>query len=59
MSWVYWGIVAGLLAMLATLFACVSILSPNAKESPKVPNGKIDEPVETVTHASTNHRRAA
>lgn len=27
MSWGYWGIVAGLVAMLATFFVCVRILS--------------------------------
>ena len=59
MSWGYWGIVAGHVAMVATVFGCVSILSPNSKGSPKVPNGKIDEPKEAVTQASADHRRAA
>lgn len=59
MSWVYWGIVVGLLAMVATIFECVAILYSNPKRSPKKPNGKIDEPGEAVTHASADHRRAA
>ena len=59
MSWVYWGIVVGLLAMVATIFECVAILYSNPKGSPKKPNGKIDEPGEAVTPASADHRRAA
>jgi len=59
MSWVYWGIVIGFVAMVATVFECVGILYSNAKGSPKVPNGKIDEPGEAVTHASADYRRAA
>ena len=59
MSWVYWGIVVGLLAMVATVFECVAILYSNPKGSPKESNGKIDEPGEAVTHASADHRRAA
>ncbi|HSQ92170.1 MAG TPA: hypothetical protein VLM19_08360 [Nitrospiraceae bacterium] len=59
MSWVYWGIVVGLLAMVATVFECVAILYSNPKGSPKEPNSKVDEPGEAVTHASADHRRAA
>jgi len=59
MSWVYWGIVIGFVAMVATVFECVGILYSNPKGSPKEPSSKIDEPRETVTHTSTDHRRAA
>ena len=59
MSWVYWGIVTGLVAMVATVFISFAILKPNAKGSPNVPNGEMDEPREASTHASTDHRRAA
>jgi hypothetical protein len=59
MSWVYWGIVIGFVAMVATVFECVGILYSNPKGSPNEPNGKIDEPGEAVTHASADHRRAA
>lgn len=31
MSWGYWGILAGLAAMVATFFVCVRILSPGEK----------------------------
>lgn len=59
MSWVYWGIVIGFVAMVATVFECVGILYSNQNVSPKEPNGKIDEPGEAITHASADHRRAA
>jgi len=59
MSGVYWGIVAGLLAMVATLFVCIRISYSNAKGSPKVPSGESDEPREADTHASADLRRAA
>jgi hypothetical protein len=59
MSGVYWGIVAGFLAMVATLFVCIWISSSTAKGSPKAPSGKIDEPKEAVTQTSVGHRRAA
>jgi len=59
MSWVYWGIVIGFVAMVATVFECVSILYPHPKGSPEKPNGKIDEPTEAVTHTPADHRRAA
>jgi hypothetical protein len=59
MSWGYWGIVAGLAAMVTTFFICIEMLYSNAKGSPKAPSGKIDEPREAVTHASAGYRRAA
>lgn len=59
MSWVYWGIVIGFVAMVATVFECVAILYSKPKKSPKEPNSKIDAPREAVTYASTDHRRAA
>ena len=59
MSWVYWGIVIGFVAMVATVFECDAILYSNPKGSSKEPKGKIDEPGEAVTHASAGHRRAA
>ena len=59
MSGVYWGIVGGLVAMVATLFVYIGLLSSNAKGSPKAPSGKIDEPREATTQASAGRRRAA
>ncbi len=59
MSWVYWGIVIGFVAMVATVFECVAILYSKPKGSPKEPNGKIDEPRESSADASIVHHRAA
>ena len=59
MSWGYWGIVAGLAAMVATFFICIELLYSNTKGSPPAPSGRIDEPREAVTQATTGHRRAA
>jgi hypothetical protein len=59
MSGVYWGIVVGLVAMVATLFVCISLLYSNAKESPKAPSRMTDRPVEAVKEASVSHRQAA
>jgi hypothetical protein len=59
MSWVYWGIVLGLAAMVADFFVCLSLLYSNTKGSPKAQSGKVDEPREAATHASAGRRRAA
>jgi len=59
MSGVYWGIVVGLVALVATLFGCIELSYSKAKGLPTAPSGKIDEPREAVTHASAGHRRAA
>ena len=59
MSAVYWGIVIGLVAMVADMFLCIEILSSNAKESPKTPSGKIDEPREASRTPQSVRRLAA
>lgn len=59
MSWGYWGIVAGLAAMVATFFICIEILYSNVKGSPQAPSSMTDRPVEAVKQASVSHRRAA
>lgn len=59
MSGVYWGIVGGLLAMVATLFVCIGILYPKVKGSPKAPNTMTERAVEAVKEASSSHRQAA
>lgn len=59
MSWGYWGIVGGLVALVAIFFVCIELLYSNAKGSPKAPSGRIDESSEAVTQASAGHRRAA
>ncbi len=59
MSWVYWGIVAGLLAMVATLLFCVGCLSAIANESPPAADSKLDEPGAPVVQGPGGYRRAA
>lgn len=59
MSWGYWGIVAGLVALIVTLFACIELSYSKTKGSPQAPSRRIDEPGEAVTPASAGHRRAA
>lgn len=63
MSWVYWGIVGGLAAMVATFFFCVDVLYSNAKGSPGVSSGKTggktDSPVKAVKQPSPHGRHAA
>jgi hypothetical protein len=59
MSEVYWGIVLGLLAMVATLFICVGILYSKPKESPQVTNDQTDESGPVVAQPSPGSRQAA
>jgi hypothetical protein len=59
MSPVYWGIVFGLLTMVATLFICVDILYSKPKGSPKIVSEQADESGQAVTQPSTGSRQAA
>ena len=59
MSWVYWGIVGGLAAMVAIFFFCIDVLYSNAKGSPGVWSGKNDRQVKAVKPPSTQGRHAA
>jgi hypothetical protein len=59
MSLVYWGIVGGLAAMVATFFFCVDVLYSDAKESPGVSGGKTDRPANAVKQPSAHGRQAA
>lgn len=59
MSEVYWGIVGGLVALVATLFVCIELSYPKAKEASKAPNRMPDRPVEAIKEASVSHRQAA
>ncbi|MGZ9189571.1 MAG: hypothetical protein ACXW39_05905 [Nitrospira sp.] len=59
MSEVYWGIVLGLLAMVATLFVCVDILYSKPKGSPRVTNDTADESGQAVAQPSVGSRQAA
>lgn len=59
MSGVYWGIVFGLLTMIATLFVCVDILYSRPEGSTKMSPGTADESGKAVTQPSTGPRKAA
>ena len=59
MSAVYWGIVAGLAAMVVTLFVCLGLMYPKTKGSSNASSGRIDEPSEAATQDLAGHRRAA
>jgi hypothetical protein len=54
-----WGIVMGLLAMVATLLFCVGCLFSIAKEAPPGSGSKLDEPTGSVTQDSHRYRQAA
>ncbi len=59
MSGVYWGIVAGLLAMVATLFVCIEIMYGTHVGSSKSSGDGVDESNQAVGSASTGSRQAA
>lgn len=59
MSGIYWGIVAWLLAMVATLFVCVDIMYSKTKGSSNASSGRVEEPNEAVRQASAGSRQAA
>ena len=55
MSGVYWGIVVGLVAMVATLFACLEV----SYSKPEALDDRMDEASEAGTQTSAGHRTAA
>jgi hypothetical protein len=59
MSGVYWGIVAGLLAMVGTLFLCVDIMYSQSNKTPKAANGNVGESGEAMTQSPAGSRQAA
>jgi hypothetical protein len=59
MSWGYWGIVGGLVAMVATLFVCIDLVYPKTKGASPAPAGRIDKTNEADMPAAAGHRRAA
>lgn len=46
MSWGYWGIVTGLLALLMVLFVSVSLLYSGSKRDRQAPGGYVDKQAE-------------
>jgi hypothetical protein len=59
MSGVYWGIVAGLVALVATFFVCIELLYSNAKGSPKAPSGMTDSPAQAAEQPRARGSRYA
>ncbi len=52
MSWGYWGIVAGLLALLTIFFVSLDLVYSGAKTIRQAPRGTTDEPVEAAKQPS-------
>lgn len=59
MSPVYWGIVFGLVALVATFFVCFNMVYPNVKGSRKVSSDMTDTPIETAEQPPVRSRYAA
>jgi len=59
MSGIYWGIVTGLLAMVATLFLCVDILYGTSGGSSKEPGNGMDESEKAARPVAKGSRQAA
>jgi hypothetical protein len=59
MSWGYWGIVGGLVAMVGMLLACIVLSSSKAKESFPTQSDKTEVAGAAPSHAPDNHRQAA
>ena len=59
MSWGYWGIVGGLIALVANLFVCLSLVYSQAKGSPEAPSRITGRPAEAIKQAPVNHLHAA
>jgi hypothetical protein len=59
MSEVYWGIVAGLVVLVAVFFVCMDLLYSNAKGSLRQSDRSGEEPSESTRQTSTRGRYAA
>jgi hypothetical protein len=59
MSWGYWGIVAGLVAMVGMSLACILLSSSRRTEPSSPPNNHIDVPQMPTRQAPKHHREAA
>lgn len=59
MSGVYWGIVVGIVAMVATLLACLEVSYSKPEESPEALGDRTNEPSEAGTQTTGGHRTAA
>lgn len=59
MSIVYWGIVFGLVALVATFFVCFNLVYPNAKGSGKEFSATNDRSIEAAEQPAVRSRYAA
>jgi hypothetical protein len=59
MSWGYWGIVTGLVVVVATLFVCLELVYSRPKTSPEASPPLKDRPGETSQGTVTGSRLAA
>lgn len=59
MSWGYWGIVTGLVVLVATLFVCLESVSSRSKASPESSPPVRDRPGEPSQETTTGSRLAA
>ena len=59
MSWGYWGIVGGLVAMVGMLLACFTLFSSKEQEPPPDQKNNIDMPRMASRQAPDSHRQAA
>jgi len=59
MSLGYWGIVTGLVALVATLFICLELVYSNSKTSPDTSPPLKDRPGEMSRGNATDRRLAA
>ena len=59
MSWGYWGIVGGLVAMVGMLLACFTLLYPKGKESRPTQSKNPNVPSAVASHTRAHRRKAA
>lgn len=59
MSWGYWGILAGVVALLAILFVCMELLYAGARGPAKENGSGADESREGSQRAESNAKHAA
>ena len=59
MSEVYWGIVAGLGALVVTLFVCIDLVYSKSNGLPDATSGRTDSPAKAAEQSSSHGRYAA
>lgn len=59
MSWGYWGIVTGLVALVATFFVCMRLVYSDTERPSNEPRCPTDQPAETGQATSAGSRLAA